>query len=96
MHVIGLPVFALLGVTAFFISGAIRIPSPSVYEMILAAVLAGELLILTVNFIAYYASVVAFRLGFDPDNVTIPLITSLMDVLGTSSLLGVLLLLGTL
>lgn len=96
MHVIGLPVFALLGGMAFVISGAIGVSSPSIYEMMFAAILAGEILILAVNFIAYYASIVAFRLGFDPDNVTIPLITSLMDVLGMSSLLGVLLLLGTL
>lgn len=96
MHVIGLPVFALLGAAAFVISGAIDITSPPLYRMMLAAILAGEILIFTVNFIAYYASMVAFRLGFDPDNVTIPIITSLMDVLGTTSLLGVLLLLGTL
>lgn len=96
MHVIGLPVFALLGAAAFAISGFIGTASPSLAVMMLAAVLAGEMLILAVNFIAYYASMVAFRLGFDPDNVTIPIITALMDVLGTSSLLGVLFLLGTL
>jgi mgtE-like transporter len=96
MHIIGLPVFALLGSIAFVISDIIGVSSPSIYEMMFAAILAGEILILAVNFIAYYASIVAFRLGFDPDNVTIPLITSLMDVLGTSSLLGVILLLGTL
>ncbi len=96
MHVIGLPVFALLGAAAFAISGFIGATSPSLGLMMLAAILAGEMLILAVNFIAYYASMVAFRFGFDPDNVTIPIITGLMDVLGTSSLLGVLLLLGTL
>jgi len=96
MHAIGLPVFALLGVMAFFISGIIGSTSPSLLVMMGAAILAGEILILAVNFIAYYASMVAFRLGFDPDNVTIPIITALMDVLGTGTLIGVLLLLGTL
>ncbi|MGC9308566.1 MAG: magnesium transporter [Thermoplasmatota archaeon] len=96
MHIIGLPVFALLGVMAFFISGAIGTTSPSLIIMISAAVLAGEILILAVNFIAYYASMAAFRLGFDPDNVTIPIITALMDSLGTGTLIGVLFLLGTL
>ena len=37
--------------------------------------------------VAYYGSVAAFRLGLDPDNHGIPLITSSMDLVGPISLI---------
>jgi len=54
----------------------------------------GELLIVVVNFVAYYTSITSFKFGLDPDNVTIPIITSIMDILGTACLIAVLLLFG--
>jgi mgtE-like transporter len=32
--------------------------------------------------IGYYAAILTYRFGFDPDNHTIPLVTSGMDLLG--------------
>jgi mgtE-like transporter len=39
------------------------------------------------NFASYYIAILSFRFGLDPDNDTIPLITSLTDVVGVLCLL---------
>jgi mgtE-like transporter len=33
--------------------------------------------------VAYYGAVVSYRLGLDPDNVGIPLVTSALDLVGS-------------
>jgi mgtE-like transporter len=44
--------------------------------------------------IAYYGAVAAFRLGLDPDNHGIPLMTSSMDLVGAFALILAIALLG--
>jgi mgtE-like transporter len=44
--------------------------------------LGGVLATVVASLIGYYAAVVTYRFGFDPDNHTIPLVTSGMDLLG--------------
>jgi len=39
--------------------------------------------------VTYYLTHFFVKIGVDPDNVTIPVITSVMDVLGTASLIMV-------
>ena len=94
MHVIGLVVFSLIGIFAYIISIVVGIDVLPVHEMVIVSVIAGELLIVVVNFVAYYTSITSFKFGLDPDNVTIPIITSIMDILGTACLIAVLLLFG--
>ena len=43
---------------------------------------------------SYYGSIAAFRLGLDPDNHGIPLVTSSMDLIGAFALVLALVLLG--
>jgi cation transporter-like permease len=44
--------------------------------------------------VAYYIALLSFKLGLDPDNVVIPVLTASMDVVGTGSLIIVLLTMG--
>jgi mgtE-like transporter len=44
--------------------------------------------------IAYYGSIAAYRLGLDPDNHGIPLITSSMDLVGAIALILAIVLVG--
>ena len=44
--------------------------------------------------IGYYAAIITFRFVFDPDNHTIPLVTSGIDLLGVICLVTVLVLFG--
>ncbi len=95
MHLIGLIIFSLIGTFAFFISKSVGVGVLPIHEMIIISLIAGEILIFIVNLIAYYSSVISFKHGIDPDNVTIPTITSLMDIIGTGCLILVLMLFGT-
>jgi mgtE-like transporter len=54
--------------------------------MIGITVLAGLIATIPIVVIAYYAAVATFRLGLDPDNHGIPMITSSMDFVGVLSL----------
>jgi len=94
MHIMGLIVFSLIGIFAFFISKYAGMDALPLYKMVVISVIAGEILILAVNFIAYYSSIISFKHGIDPDNVTIPTITSLMDIMGTGCLILVLMIFG--
>lgn len=94
MHAIGLIVFSLIGALAFLISTSIDIDTLPLHEMIIISLISGEILIFIVNLVAYYASITSFKHGLNPDNVTIPIITSMMDTLGTICLISVLLLFG--
>lgn len=88
MHVIGLIMFPLIGIFGFLIATFFSV-SASIYEMIVISLVAGELLIFIVNFLAFYLSMFSFRMGINPDNVVIPVLTSTMDFVGTLCLLGI-------
>jgi mgtE-like transporter len=88
MHAIGMLMFALIGAFGYVIASAFDTPV-NLLEMIAVSVIAGELLILVVNILAYYFSTVSFRAGLNPDNVVIPLLTSSMDFAGTVCLFSV-------
>jgi mgtE-like transporter len=55
--------------------------------MVGASLLGGLIASACVLVIAYYGSIAAFRLGLDPDNHGIPLITSSMDLIGAFALI---------
>jgi mgtE-like transporter len=55
---------------------------------------AGQILLVPLNLMSYYFSILSFRKGLDPDNIGIPLITSIMDVLGTLCFIGTLIVFG--
>jgi len=87
MHLLGLIVFTLVGIFGQIVNYTLSIPTiPTIY-MIATTVVAGQILTALLNFMAYYFSILSFMKGIDPDNVGIPLITSLMDVLGTGCLI---------
>ena len=44
--------------------------------------------------IAYYGSIATFRLGLDPDNHGVPLLTSSMDLVGAFALILAIVVLG--
>jgi len=48
--------------------------------------LAGIMLAVLISVITYYAALASFRVGIDPDNVLAPILTSIADAVGTSSL----------
>jgi len=88
-HLIGLIVFPLIGIFAFIVSHFMLLPTYGILHMILISLIAGEILIGIVNLISFYLSITAYKIGLNPDNVVIPLLTSFMDFIGTACLIGV-------
>jgi mgtE-like transporter len=54
----------------------------------------GMMATLVASVIGYYAAITTYRFGLDPDNHTIPLVTSGMDLLGVICLVIALVLFG--
>ncbi|HDO19572.1 MAG TPA: hypothetical protein ENG74_02470, partial [Thermoplasmatales archaeon] len=82
MHLLAFWVFALVGVFGYSIAKTMNIQTLPLVSMVLISVIAGEILVVLVNFVAYYTSMISFKRGIDPDNVAIPVITSVIDLLG--------------
>ncbi len=56
-------------------------------KLLLIMMMGATSITLISSFIAYYTAYVSFKLGLDPDNVVIPLLTACMDVVGSTSLI---------
>ena len=95
MHLIGLVIFPLIGIFGYFIGGWMGLESYSMLRMIFISLIAGELMVFIVNILSYHVSGMSFKMGVNPDNVAIPILTSLMDFIGVSCLIGVALVLGS-
>ncbi|KAA0012391.1 MAG: hypothetical protein FE041_03495 [Thermoplasmata archaeon] len=89
MHIVGLIIFPLIGIFGYIAGSLIGLPGYNLLKMILISLTAGEILVIIVNFLSYYLSTISFKIGVNPDNVVIPVLTSLMDFVGTACLIGV-------
>jgi len=85
-HVLGLVVFTMVGILGQILNVLLKIPTVPTYIMLAITVLAGQILVVILNFVSYELTVLSYRIGLDPDNVGIPIITSIMDLLGTGTL----------
>jgi mgtE-like transporter len=86
----GVAVFALIGAVAYGLGEATGLGGmPSAAALIGATVLAGILVTPLTLVSGYYLAVSTYRFGLDPDNQTIPIITSLMDLGGVAAILFV-------
>ena len=74
------PVFLLLGVSADIAAYAAGLHSPGSLEMIAVSMVAGLIATTFAVLVGFYGAVAAYRLGLDPDNHGIPLITSSLDL----------------
>jgi mgtE-like transporter len=83
-------IFASVAVVSFAFSLMTGIGGIGFYQLFLITVVAGFLLSTIIIFITFMVSIVSFRLNIDPDNISIPIITSIADVLGVFCLLVVL------
>ncbi len=81
-----LPLIAVISHGAGLVLG-MNSPGPGVVVFI--TLVTGMILMTLVNGVAYAAASMSFRYGFDPDNFGIPVITSLIDLLGAVALTSV-------
>ncbi|HJV04790.1 MAG TPA: magnesium transporter [Actinomycetota bacterium] len=83
---IALAIFPVLGAAAEALALLLGLPSPGLVRMIGVSLIAGVTATLLALLVAYYSAVASYRLGLDPDNHGIPMITSSMDFAGVLSL----------
>jgi mgtE-like transporter len=91
---LGLTVYALTAVSTLVLATLIGAEYPGALRLVGATLLGGTLATLVASFIGYYAAITTFRFGFDPDNHTIPLVTSGMDLMGAICLVVALAIVG--
>lgn len=94
---LSIAVFAMVGVVAYALGVATDLVGmPSLPALVGGTVLAG-LIVTPVTLVAgYYLAIGTFRFGLDPDDQSVPIITSVMDLAGVAVLLFVMTSLGVL
>jgi len=87
LWLITLVLFLLLGAGGAVLGMLTGVSIPPVLFILLTMIGGATLVSLISSTIAYYIAYASFRLGLDPDNMVIPILTSLMDVVGSGSLI---------
>jgi mgtE-like transporter len=90
----GVVIFLLIGAVAWWLSALTGLAHPSAAVMIGGTLLAGLLALPLTLIVGYELAVVTSRFGLDPDNVGVPIITSVMDLAGVGCVLLAMSLLG--
>ena len=81
-----LPLLALIAHGAAVLMG---LNSPGLGMLVTISLVAGLVVMTLVNGAAYVTASLSFRYGLDPDNFGIPVITSLIDLIGAATLVAV-------
>jgi mgtE-like transporter len=86
-------VFVMVGVSSSIVAALFGLAGPGVMRMIEVAVVAGAAATTAAVAVAVATSLVTYRVGLDPDNHGIPMVTSSLDLFGSGALIGALVLL---
>lgn len=91
---LGVTVYAITAVSTLVLAEVLGFEYPGVLTFVGVVMAGGLMATLVASLIGYYAAAVTYRFGLDPDNHTIPLVTSGMDLLGIICLVVALVLFG--
>lgn len=91
---LGIPVFVLVALSSQVAATVTGQASPGVANMVGISLIGGFMATFFALFVAYYGSIATYRLGLDPDNYGVPLLTSSMDLVGALSLIVAIIILG--
>ena len=91
---LGLLVYTLSAVATLAVASATGAAYPGAWTFLGVVMVGGLMATVIAAVIGYYAAVATYRFGFDPDNHTIPIVTSGMDFLGVTCLVTALVLFG--
>lgn len=94
IFVFALWLFALLGISAEILAWLLGLTSPGLVTVLAVSLIGGLLATCFGVVVAYYTAIATFRVGLDPDNHGIPIITSTMDVIGLVVLVAIMLAFG--
>jgi len=74
--------FTVVGLATWIGASVFGIAAPPAWQLVVGLVSGGLLAAALLFFVAYYAATASYRFGLDPDNSSIPIVTSSMDFLG--------------
>ena len=94
VFLIAVPIYLVLGAAADVLAALVGLASPGAVQMLEVVMLAGVIATALTCVIAYVAALVTYRLGWDPDNNGVPLVSSTSDFLGAASFMVALVILG--
>ena len=94
VYMYAIPVFVFLGLTSTVVAQVLNKASPGIVEMLAVSLIAGFLATTAAVIVGFYSAVATHRFGLDPDNHSIPLVTSSLDLLGALSLILAIVILG--
>ena len=90
MSTLSIAVFAMVGVVAYALGVATDLVGmPSLPALVVGTVLAGVIVTPITLVAGYYLAIGTFRFGLDPDDQSVPIITSVMDLAGVAVVLFV-------
>jgi len=88
------PVFALLALGAAGVGHLAGLSSPGLLDLLGVVGLAAVGAFAFTVVLAYFTAILSYRLGLDPDNHTIPIVTASLDLLGAFALILAIVMLG--
>ncbi|MEM1513752.1 MAG: magnesium transporter [Candidatus Thermoplasmatota archaeon] len=88
VHFVAFIEFFSIGIIGYAVNRVFMIEA-NIFQLIVISVISGQILILIMDFLAYYISICSFKIGINPDNVTIPILTSIADFAGSLCVVGV-------
>ncbi|MCU4719516.1 magnesium transporter [Halapricum hydrolyticum] len=86
---LGLTVFTTLALGAYAIAALAGDPAATLFELLTISLVSGIAIISIAVVLSFAATWASYRLGIDPDNVTIPIVTNVVDVFGMIIFIGV-------
>ena len=89
-YILSIFIFPITGFFVYGFSYIFGIQLLPLADLIFISTFAGYILTTVIIIVTFLISIAAFRFGFDPDNITIPVVTAIADILGVISLLIVL------
>lgn len=84
-YTVAVAAFAIGSVLADLAAAAIGLATPGPADMLLVAVVGGLLATTVAVVIGYSTAIATFRMGLDPDNFAIPMVSSSLDLFGSLS-----------
>ncbi len=89
VFVLGVVVFSLIGAIAVGLAALTGQAPASSARVAVSTLVAGLIATPITIVLSYYLAIVTYRFGLDPDNQTVPIITSVMDLAGVACVLFV-------
>ncbi len=94
VYLYAIPVFVFLGLTSTVVADVLHKATPGFVDMLAVSLIAGFFATTASVIVGFYSAVATHRFGLDPDNHSIPLVTSSLDLLGALSLILAIVILG--